>query len=397
MWPEKGKRSTRIRRRSTVSCYFQHDCYFQPEIIFEILTRLPPESLVKFMCVCKDWNSIIRSQKFIRAQHDRSMKANSRTILVLNSNAPTRSEASLVYFDTLIPHTVRVKQPLNKLAGMTSVAGYSNGLVCIMRAGEHLVVWNPSIRRFKQIPFEQPAGAGKRYYGFGYDSTDDDYKLVRVVVFGFDGVSSEVKIYSLKSNSWKKIQGLPRIEDFGMLSLRLSSWNGVLHWLMCHKLDEQTHRLVTLDLATERYDELPIPHYNDGPQLTLGVLGEEYLYVSLHYRPEAESILNSRNDVWIMKEYGVATSWTKLYTFALEDMPQTPEYKRLAFKSYRHCKPLLFSETGEKVLLHVDSDTLYWYDCETKETKRVHINGEPSCYSTAIWKGNFLLSDGDPV
>ncbi|CAM9002585.1 unnamed protein product [Rhodiola kirilowii] len=38
------------------------------DVIVDILSRLPCKSLVKFRCVSKQWNSLIRSHKFAKLQ-----------------------------------------------------------------------------------------------------------------------------------------------------------------------------------------------------------------------------------------------------------------------------------------------------------------------------------------
>ncbi|KAL6217171.1 hypothetical protein ACLB2K_010388 [Fragaria x ananassa] len=182
MWPQrKRSRSTRRPRLPR---------YLPSDMIFQILSHLPPKVLVRFMSVCTAWNSTIRSQEFIKARHDRSMKANSpRTILF---QRPSKEFSLSVNFDgegfdNAVP-PLRIRQPPQPQASMF---GYCNGLVCIkyrnsLSEAQSFLIWNPSIHRFKRIPFtaiELPADTKKwpAWYGFGYDSTNDDYKLVRVI------------------------------------------------------------------------------------------------------------------------------------------------------------------------------------------------------------------------
>ncbi|KAH0988906.1 hypothetical protein GBA52_000389 [Prunus armeniaca] len=67
--------------------------------------------------------------------------------------------------------------------------------------------------------------------GFGYDSATDDYKVVRIMEFrtsnGF--CSSEVKVYGLKSNSWKRVQNLPSNHRY--FGSYIHCLNSALHWL----------------------------------------------------------------------------------------------------------------------------------------------------------------------
>jgi len=119
---------------------------------------------------------------------------------------------------------VEVKHhPLYSGAG-TDFIGSVNGLVFLRRSETNIVVYNLSTRECKKcygVETEIPRRDMTTrcvYYGFGYDSYGDDYKVVRMAQFvrengGGDasglGCEYEVKVYSLKNDKWKKIEGLP--------------------------------------------------------------------------------------------------------------------------------------------------------------------------------------------
>lgn len=69
--------------------------------------------------------------------------------------------------------------------------------------------------------------------------------------------------------------------------------------------------------------------YKDG-ELTLGVLGSDLSLLRTPYH-------STHADVWVMKEYGVKKSWTKLYTI------RCPEY-------YNLYQPLFMYNNGEILL-----------------------------------------------
>ncbi|KAK9945747.1 hypothetical protein M0R45_011246 [Rubus argutus] len=399
------------QRLSTIS-------YLPLEIIVDILLRLPLKDLIRFMCVCKAWNTTIHNEKFIEAYHRRPMKTNnSRTIVLVPCSSSSGDFCFSVSLDDrdAFGNAVRIeKPPLRYPDKATIMLGCCNGLVCINNIHDRdCAIWNPSIRRFKRIPFttiEQPAEAEVEVmrfpmFGLGYDSTNDDYKIVRVVLFRKSGmadeVCSEVKIYSLKSNSWKKIQNLPSndlrmyVSPITTLQGALTFLNGALHWLMRHKLDGNMKRLVSLDLATEQYNEFPCPPVNTdrNTNLTLHVLGG-YLCVCVIPAGDVVYIWGSRqNDVWIMREYGVAASWTRLYTIE-EGGPAMP-------RRFRYCKPLAFSNTGEMVLLeNAPGQIMFWYDyLQQKRGKQVDMPSPRSrcSFLPAICVENLHLLDGDPV
>ncbi|CAL8997878.1 unnamed protein product [Prunus brigantina] len=93
-------------------------------------------------------------------------------------------------------------------------------------------------------------------FGFGYDSATDDYKVVRIMEFrtsnGF--CSSEVKVYGLKSNSWKRVQNLPSNRRY--FGSYIHCLNSALHWLTNPDLGN-TFIILTLDLVSEKYREFP--------------------------------------------------------------------------------------------------------------------------------------------
>lgn len=112
-------------------------------------------------------------------------------------------------------------------------------------------------------------------------------------------------------------------------------------------------------------------------------------YPCVYPRPHSPAKYIDRSGAWIMKkEYGGGgtSSWTRLYTIDMYDVP----------RGHRYCKPLLFSRTREMVLLQVGG-SLFWYDLEKKILEEVDIFGKPSGFSTAISLGNLHLLDGDPV
>ncbi|KAM1624191.1 hypothetical protein TB2_021806 [Malus domestica] len=93
---------------------------------------------------------------------------------------------------------------------------------------------------------------------------------------------------------------------------------------------------------------------------------------------------NSKNVI----EYGVAESWTFLFSVEMEVLP-------MGFDLL--CKLLAFLENGDMVLLTNDNGGIYWYDLEEKSFKRVEIHGEPSTYTSTVCVGSLCLLDGDSV
>ncbi|XP_050133121.1 F-box protein CPR1-like [Malus sylvestris] len=161
------------------------------------------------------------------------------------------------------------------------------------------------------------------YFGFGYDSANDDYKILGIAEFftwNNVSVSCEVSVYSLKSNSWKRIQNLP-CNGFAMHNSEIVFWNGALSWLMRGKLDNNQCIILTLDLASEKYQEFDTPvHENGTCVIDLEVLGGS-----------------------------------------------------LCIPLFEYCRPLGFSKNGAMVLLKKDDEALVWFDLEGKNVNQVEL------------------------
>jgi hypothetical protein len=111
-------------------------------------------------------------------------------------------------------------------------------------------------------------------------------------------------------------------------------------------------------------------------KLELEVLGGALCVCVHRYMEESDS-------VWVMKEYGLASSWTLLCTITQE--------------AVIYCKPLVFSKNGEKVLIEQDFDKLFWYDVEEETASKVEILGMPDNFRTATCVGSLVLLNGDNV
>ncbi|XP_070040543.1 F-box protein CPR1-like [Nicotiana tomentosiformis] len=103
-------------------------------------------------------------------------------------------------------------------------------------------------------------------------------------------------IFSLKSDSWREIDGFM----CGVIHYGLSKMvNGKLHWVT------SDGDILSIDLADEKCEKLALL------SLKLGVFGSDLFMFRKYQRTNI--------DVWLMKEYGIKESWTKMYTIKLPD------------------------------------------------------------------------------
>lgn len=184
----------------------------------------------------------------------------------------------------------------------------------------------------------------------------------------FDSSANEKRgatIYSLKTNSWKEI-----CNDLS-LGRRKSVWqktccvlvNNALHLL----IGGGVVKIVAFDLVKEVFYLVPVLEcFKSNFYMELSVL-DGCLTLSTRYE--------NGSYVWVMKEYLVKESWTKLLQF--------DSGHRL--RDYSGIMPLTYSRDGNKLLLNCKriSSDLFWYDIYTKEV-------EPCLYVNEVSQNGYM-------
>ncbi|XVE81494.1 hypothetical protein DITRI_Ditri15bG0068900 [Diplodiscus trichospermus] len=316
------------------------------EMIAEILSYLPVKSLLRFRCVSRSWKSLITHPFFVK-KHLKKIQNDPRYtktgVLISTGNTRTRNlfrikscSLNAIYQNPIVNSTEI--EYLSKIAPRSNwIVGSCDGLICIA-VQDIVYLLNPTLRVSIRLPDSGLMRRGITYtvYGFGFDASMDDYKVVSVFCYqtkGFEGdLDSIVSVYSLKTNFWRRIQGFP----FGVPSYEAGKYvDGSLVWAVCHRREMAVSwKIVSLDLDQETYKEVFQPSYGDGAgNITLGVLDGCLSVLCSYGRLHA--------DVWVMREFGKRESWTKLVT-----VPYVPDHR-----SELCSKPLFVSGSGE-ILFH---------------------------------------------
>ncbi|XP_057503963.1 F-box/kelch-repeat protein At3g23880-like [Actinidia eriantha] len=281
--------------------------YLTRDITVEILWRLPVNSLLRFRSVCKSWRSLISHPQFDKTHiglvSTNTDFRNDRLILRHRCHCPVLKSSSL--YSALYEQpdiAVALDYPFKgDKRFVYVVVGSCNGLVCIGYGRNTVFLRNPSTRKSKKLP--QVLCRFTLTYGFGYDESVDDYKVEGVVSgLGPEVLhKTEVKVYSLRTGSWRRIGDFPH----GCFLIGLGKLlNGAFHWVACTN-GIVPRIVVSMDLGTGRYGEVLEPDYGDGHfDIELGVLSGCLCIFPVYDRICA--------DVWVMKEYGIRESWTKL-------------------------------------------------------------------------------------
>ncbi|KAM0956031.1 hypothetical protein ACFX2A_024857 [Malus domestica] len=345
------------------------------DIIIEILSRLPVRSLLQFRCVCKSWRALISNPHFVTKHLSHAVLTcmnNTRTFTLFISSTRIHSIVHIALNDQQSDSHVRVTVKELDFPVMipdivlTRIVGSCNGLICLEVNCNKIIIWNPCTGQSKVLP--KPLYSGSLFYGFGYDSTTDDYKVIRgssKTTLGSKEVT--IQVFSLKSDSWRSAD-----DDHGNyihLEGKGCFLNGALHWV---EVSMVASRILSFDLAEEKFKEkLPLPYLGNKNCVFVGVgVSKNCLFV---YSYPLEMDLR----IWVMKEYGVAKSWTEVVKISLDQI--LPEERNESFK------PLCILENDE-VLLDYKRNILALYNPKGKTFRNIAIGtqSEVALYMEAL-------------
>ncbi|XP_026412940.1 uncharacterized protein LOC113308688 [Papaver somniferum] len=319
------------------------------EICHDILLRLPVKSIFTCKCVCKTWYALLSTPDFVKMHLHLTIQRNNPNLMLRSDE--TTSPSSLLHsisYNTIlsslneIEHDCEMDYPFKSLHYDMCLLGSCNGLVCLWFADtnktEFFCVWNPATKIYKKLP-KSPSAYG--VCGFGYDHNTDDYKLINVV-----DTSCLVEVYTLRSNCWRTTQTIPfriPMRDIGVLV------NGFYHWLGETRAELFSKVIVSLDISSERFEEIQLPKETGGKTLffmSVGVL-QECLCVIGYFPYEFH--------VWTMQDYGVRESWTRRFVIASESFMDSI-YAKLMW-SFENGK-IVFTMAGSLVLYDPKDESL---------------------------------------
>ena len=329
------------------------------DIVLQIFSRLPVESLARVKWVCKALLSLTSGPIVANMLASRGPR-----ILILTPSSGLKSldcssKTSFTDEDGLID--LDFPPSHNDIGGENTrryirLVGACNGLVgvslcdCPDKNDRNFFLWNPSTGFHKKLPdFLGGSNEETKYMlGFGYDSTINDYKviIVRETLLFTDlyfYTNHRYSVLETKTDSWRVINYDGYCEndhDYSYLYGDLPRGyflNGVLHW-------RTSTTILALDLTSEKFSNVPMPKVQDHVNFTtLSVLDGCLCLVSNSSRDDRYV------ELWTMKEYGAQSSWQKLFRV-------TENYGEISFNT--KLRPLCFTTTGdeEEALFFLDNN-----------------------------------------
>ncbi|EXC20617.1 Putative F-box protein [Morus notabilis] len=247
------------------------------ELIVEIMSRLPTESLIRCKCVCKSWfaliNDVISDQTFV-AKHLHNVNSKispSSSLIYVDCHGRFSLLTSFGYGDYDENDRIRcVTKALNFPFGADDVDSlcHCDGIFCIIYSGENAVLFNPAIKESRVLPTPCFNIICLLETGFGYDPRANDYKVVRFGASWVEGcfkIKNVAEVYSMTTDCWKEIE--MQIELRGTYSDKKVFCKGVFYWLVCDI--DYFDAVLSFNMSDEVFGVIPLP--NDlGDLQTLG-------------------------------------------------------------------------------------------------------------------------------
>ena len=331
------------------------------DIVLNILTRLPVKSVIRLRCVSKSLYSSITTPYFISTHlnHTKSnINRDNACVIHLRYSSRPAIQACTVALDRSFDTISEIRIPFDFAHPRVQIVGSSNGLLCLadLDSGKVIYLWNPSVRKFKKLP--DPCLVNSRFVkmGFAYHSENNDYMVVRIS--SPPSSPQVVEVYTLSSGSWRRVEtslGANGVYyHFRRSLLPTPLVSGALHWIAIEGEEKLNDRMIgSFDVNSEKFRKLALPpgHIEAKSFEThLSSFRGKLAFI----RSEHPAFVFS---IWVMREYGVVDSWTKLFVVPFQRISHCTaftDYGSLLVFSYNYTNRI---KSGQKFVL-VDVETL---------------------------------------
>ncbi|XP_060177772.1 putative F-box protein At1g32420 [Lycium barbarum] len=267
---------------------------FADDMEFEILTWLPAKSLMRFRCVSKAWNSLIRHNlNFIKLHNARSqarppasrllfeIQTCYRAVVESTSNLPTQLEG-------LSLQLARPRHYFNSTE-ITICSNHCNGLVCLYSHKDtQSYLYNITTGEIKALPFSLrlPEGWTPSFF-LGFDPATKRYKLLHVVKCK---KRTRIKILTLGTHSWRRLV-CEKQYPFTSYSHTCTFLNGVLYWIELHK------PITYFNFTEEKFRTIPFPQESYLNKMQSALWGK--LAVNCRFAEKYNMVYDEVNKVFV--------------------------------------------------------------------------------------------------
>ena len=268
---------------------------FPSDLLYDIFSRLPVKSILRFKCVSPLWCNII-DDPCLAHMHLTQCVEEPSNILLLDYHTGKPPSVTFRELDQGF-----FKADMNLVTKSPYfLEGCCKGLVCFTKTGDDsvLVLFNPLRQEVLALPPPTTSSICKRKYGLGFDCSRNKYKVVSVSLNSQGCYEAEVYTLGTRS-SWRAISKGPPCA----LAKNSIFACGALHWLVHHDVasDDLKGKIVSFDVGKEEFGLISPPKFGSWHLLDLG--GN----LALVDRSSGRHI-----EIWVMKDYE-KKEWVKEY------------------------------------------------------------------------------------
>ncbi|KAK8673612.1 hypothetical protein V6N13_111936 [Hibiscus sabdariffa] len=216
--------------------------------------------------------------------------------------------------------------------------------------------------------------------GFGYDAKTHHCKVVRIVSYWEERSGSDlphhsrVEVYSLATGSWKEID--VQVPAHVWYSPCFETYfNGAFHW---YAIDSNRNEVIlSFHMGNEEFRVIPMPSvlplYDHSLCRSL-LVWNGCIALVIYPREGTEKSF----EIYVMKEYGVRKSWTKILTIG----PLTKVEMPLAFWK------------NDEILMEGSDGLVVSYNLKRQELKDLPIYGVPKSFATLVYVNSLVSVKG---
>nr|POE97406.1 f-box protein [Quercus suber] len=302
-----------------------------PDVMIEILRRLPLKSLLRSRCVCKWWNHLISEPLFIsnytlcNPQHQVS-GFYMQTFLFLSMNPELRFIPCTDQIDAAPSPSLSFIEDENGVCINHSCNGLllCSSFRCCLEEERKYYICKPTTRQYKPLP--RPACNTVNGISIAFDpKRSPHYKVICICGHDLLAKHCQIKIYnSYEGCSWRD-SGNPFVVLDEFLFNRGVFWKGALHWVGKGKFSPG------FDVERELLFTTPMPPILEGwAERRLGYFGESggHLYLIEIYGPQTTvfDVMEMSGDYssWFVKYHvdlsGLAAQYPSMIRYNVQDI-----------------------------------------------------------------------------
>ncbi|KAM0879530.1 hypothetical protein ACQ4PT_034177 [Festuca glaucescens] len=312
--------------------------YMSHELVSEILSRLPVESLVRFSLVCKTWRATISRDASFHRAHLRSQKPwllispHTQEEYWRDDDAPLPMDKVGLY--RWEAHQEGTTAPLVHATDLSSddpMHGFAHcdGLL-LLPSDAAVHVLNPATRRTLTLPWSPGADPPRFHgshqaFGLGYDTHSNTYKVARffyrsvyACAIGGYHYTTGMEVFTIGTDRhWRETAMQP---PYPVLARRTATFfKGSLVWTIDeHNLQDAAPGFLCFGLEDESFAVMPPPPCHPSLDYTVSSLAELQQELCL----TCVGADNKSVEMWMCNNVN-KPQWDRRYTIVSTFIPRT--------------------------------------------------------------------------